>query len=59
MSFQPHHSYRSCENRPAWGARQFQALRHLAEGLFCFKRRIYKKYPVLIIIKSLINKYFS
>jgi len=39
--FQFPHSYKSCESRPVWGARQFPALWPLAEGLFYLN--IYKK----------------
>jgi len=46
--FQYHLSYKSCENRPVWGASQFPALWHLAEGLFYFLKYFYKKEGFLI-----------
>jgi len=37
--FQFPHSYRSCENRPVWGAKKFPALWPFDEGLFYSKKK--------------------
>jgi len=47
---------KSCESRPVWGACQFPALWHFAEGLFIFcqlfegKRKIFMINDVYIIL---------
>jgi len=41
--FQFHHSYKSCESRPVWGAKTIKALWHFAEGLFIFFELFLKK----------------
>jgi len=60
--FQFHPSYKSCENRPVWGARQFPALWHFAEGLFCLEKKICGKLSIgdyIIFCDKILTKYIK
>jgi len=60
--FQSPHSYKSCENRPVWGADNFQPFGNQAKGLFCLEKKICGKLSMgnyIIFCDKILTKYIK